>query len=435
MIDHVTSAGNSAQPGFGTDAGLLATLQPEAVAPATKEWINRRKGLSLAMRMVLRIALRLEWGTLIVILPDGEALRFSGQEAVDRIAIIHIHDMAVAAKLIREGIVGFSAAYIDGHWDSPDLAALIELASHNGQRFQQFIEAQPFVRLAQRFAHLLNRNTRRQAKKNIEAHYDLGNAFYETWLDRTMTYSSALFDHPAQELSLAQEAKFTALLQRLDVQPGHRLLEIGCGWGGFAIHAARTTGAHVTGLTISKEQYDMARRRVAEAGLEDRVSIQYEDYRDVKGRFDRIASIEMFEAVGEKYWPVFFSQIRKLLEPQGRAGLQIITIRNDLFEHYRRNVDFIQAYIFPGGMLPSPAALSRSVRQAGLTLDDESTFGQDYARTLHQWRRRFEAQWKTIETQGFDERFKRLWTYYLSYCEGGFRAGATDVGQYILARD
>ncbi len=413
----------------------MAVLTPDLLPYADASRLENAKRIPFAMRMALRIMQRLEWGTLIVSLPTGETLRFAGRQQPDAVAGIRIHDMAMASRLMTAGNVGVAEAYLDGQWDSPDLTALLDLVSRNGIHFRTFIDARPLTRLAQRFAHSLNRNTKRQSRKNIEAHYDLGNAFYETWLDRTMTYSSARFDHPAQDLALAQETKYTRLAELLDIRSDHHLLEIGCGWGGFALHVAKTTGARVTGITLSQAQYDYARQRIFNEGLGERISIELRDYRDVDGHYDRIASIEMFEAVGERYWPYFFSKLKALLKPNGRAGLQIITIRDDLYQDYRTSQDFIQRYVFPGGMLPSPEKLRTQIALAKLMLTREHTFGADYARTLAQWRRRFLDAWPRIAAQGFDERFKRIWLYYLCYCEAGFRSGATDVGHYLMASE
>ncbi|HEX2561262.1 cyclopropane-fatty-acyl-phospholipid synthase family protein, partial [Phenylobacterium sp.] len=269
---------------------------------------------------------------------------------------------------------------------------------------------------------------------NIHAHYDLGNAFYSRWLDETMTYSSARYAAPGQPLSEAQRNKYRTLAQSIGLQSGQHVLEIGCGWGGFAEFAAGEVGAKVTGITISREQYDFARERLFRQGLNEKAEIRFVDYRDVDGQFDRVASIEMFEAVGEKYWPAYFGKIAQVLSPGGRAGLQIITIKDELFEGYRRRMDFIQKYIFPGGMLPSEARLARETRAAGLTWEGLSRFGLDYADTLADWRRRFDGAWDEIRPLGFDERFRRLWRFYLSYCEAGFRTGQTNVVQLSLAK-
>jgi len=278
----------------------------------------------------------------------------------------------------------------------------------------------------------LRPNTRGGSRRNIYAHYDLGNEFFAAWLDPTMTYSSALFANGAEDLETAQRAKYRNLAQQIAVGPGQRLLEIGSGWGGFAITAAKEFGAKVTSITVSRAQAEHARARVFREGLAEHVEILLQDYRDVKGRFDRIASIEMFEAVGERFWPAYFGAVRERLLPGGLAGLQLITIADCYFEAYRRNVDFIQAYIFPGGMLPSPSALDRQAANAGLVRTSELGFGESYARTLAIWNERFQQAWPTVRELGFDERFRRIWTYYLAYCEAGFRTRSIDVVQTVL---
>jgi cyclopropane-fatty-acyl-phospholipid synthase len=298
----------------------------------------------------------------------------------------------------------------------------------------QSVLAHPLVRWVQAFRHWLNRNTKRQARKNIHAHYDLGNTFYKAWLDPSMTYSSALFDKGSQDLSAAQMRKYESLAHQIDLKTGHTVLEIGCGWGGFAEYAAKTVGANVVGLTISREQFDYASRRMFEAGLSEKVDIRLQDYRDERGLYDRIASIEMLEAVGEQYWPDYFRQLRDRLVPGGLAGIQTITIQDDLFPQYRREIDFIRRYVFPGGMLPTPSKLKALGQSVGLPLADEKVFGEDYARTRADWRERFHAAWPTLTPFGFDERFRRLWEYYLSYCEAGFLSGNIDVRQMAFTK-
>jgi cyclopropane-fatty-acyl-phospholipid synthase len=285
-----------------------------------------------------------------------------------------------------------------------------------------------------RVLHLFRDNSRSGAKKNIHAHYDLGNAFYSRWLDPTMTYSAARYAHKGQPLADAQINKYRALAQHMRLEPGHHVLEIGCGWGGFAAYAAGEVGAQVTAITISQEQYDYAARRIFELGLNERAQIKLIDYRDVAGTYDRVASIEMFEAVGEKYWPSYFAKIAEVLAPGGRAGLQIITIKDEFFELYRRRADFIQRYIFPGGMLISEDRLRAETDAVGLAWEEISRFGQDYADTLAEWMREFEAAWPQIEAQGFDDRFRRLWRFYLGYCQAGFRTERTNVIQLALSK-
>jgi cyclopropane-fatty-acyl-phospholipid synthase len=286
----------------------------------------------------------------------------------------------------------------------------------------------------QNFRHWLNRNTKTGSRRNIHAHYDLGNAFYSKWLDRTMTYSSALFEPHDNDLSSAQTRKYRALAEQIQVGPNDHVLEIGCGWGGFAEFVAKEYGARVTGLTISTEQYNFAKQRVFDAGLADKVDIKLQDYRDETGVYDKIASIEMFEAVGREYWNTYFRQLRDRLRPGGRAGLQVITIREHLFNDYVSEQDFIRRYIFPGGMLPTPTIMKELGATVGVPLIHDRAFGLDYARTVAEWRERFISAWPSLTPLGFDERFRRIWQYYLHYCEAGFRAGTIDVRQMIFAK-
>jgi cyclopropane-fatty-acyl-phospholipid synthase len=409
-------------------------------SPADTRTITVRQGrlpdmraLPPFVRLLLPVAARLKWGTVTVALPDGRTIRIEGSEPGKHAEIV-LRNYRCLWRLLRTGNLGFAEAYLANEWDSPDVEAVLEVFARNADAMRELYEGSWWAKLVNRALHLLNRNTRAGAKRNIYAHYDLGNTFYERWLDPSMTYSSAKFERPEQTLSEAQRNKYAALARRIDLRPEHTLLEIGCGWGGFAEFAAKEIGCSVTGITISREQHDFAKRRLHEAGLAGKTEIRLQDYRDTQGTFDRIASIEMFEAVGEEYWPAFFKKVRGLLAPGGIAGLQIITIDERYFSAYRSSVDFIQKYVFPGGMLPSPAALRMQVEQAGLIWRDNTTFGQDYARTLAAWRDRFLAAWDDIRAQGFDDRFKRMWNYYLSYCEAGFRAGSIDVTQVALTR-
>lgn len=384
-------------------------------------------------RPLLPVAARMREGSVTITFPDGRVLRIEGAVA-GREAILNIRDYRCLWRLVRTGNLGFSEGYLAGEWDSPDVTAVLEVFARNADLMREFYEGKWWAKVASRLSHFMNANTRAGAKRNIHAHYDLGNEFYGRWLDPSMTYSSAKFEDPRETLQEAQRNKYASLARRIGLRPEHQLLEIGCGWGGFAEYAAKEIGCKVTGITISREQHDFARARIAKAGIADKVEIRLEDYRDTKGAFDRIASIEMFEAVGEEYWPAYFDKIRSLLKPGGVAGLQIITIDERYFSAYRRSVDFIQKYVFPGGMLPSMTTLREHVARAGLTWRENTTFGQDYARTLATWRDRFTAAWDDIGRMGFDERFKRLWNYYLSYCEAGFRAGSIDVTQIAIAR-
>ncbi len=371
-------------------------------------------------------ALRLRW-------PDGVETVTPGA-ASGPLAAVHLHRWRAVRRALLGGANGLAEAYLDGDWDSPDLATVIEFGAYL-QRAGH-LKQRPSLpqRWLDRWRHRRNANSRAGARLNIAAHYDLGNTFYAHWLDETLTYSSAIFERANQPLDDAQRNKCRRLLALLAPPRDAKLLEIGCGWGQFACLAAKEAGVKVTAITLSKEQLDFARRRVFAEGLAERVSVELCDYRDVKGRYDRIASIEMIEAVGEEYWPVFFAKLAETLNPGGRAALQAITIDEALFPRYRRGADFIQKYVFPGGMLPSAAALRREGERAGLAWIDADRFGSHYAETLATWRRRFHAAWDRIAALGFDERFKRLWTYYLAYCEGGFRAGNIDVRQVAFSK-
>ena len=370
-------------------------------------------------------------GELEIVLPGGRVVTIAGRLPGPAARLI-VKDYGFMRRVATSGAIGFAEGYVAGQWDTPDLPALLEVFSLNFDRLQRLTAGKPLMRLLHSLRHAARRNTRQGSRHNIHAHYDLGNTFYGAWLDPGMTYSSAVFASPNQSLAEGQEAKYAALARSIGLESSHHLLEIGCGWGGFAEFAAGRLGARVTGVTLSAAQHEFARKRLFEQGLADRAKIELTDYRDVRGRFDRIASIEMFEAVGEAYWPTYFAKLRELLARGGRAGLQIITIKDELFEDYRRQADFIQKYIFPGGMLPSEARLRQEISRAGLDWQGVSRFGQDYARTLSEWAQRFQACWQAIAPLGFDERFRRLWLFYLGYCEAGFRSRRTDVIQVSL---
>jgi cyclopropane-fatty-acyl-phospholipid synthase len=330
--------------------------------------------------------------------------------------------------------VAFAESYMEGRWDTPDLTQLLTVLAANQSALERAFYGHWWSRSLLRLKHFLNANTKRQARRNILAHYDLGNSFYRLWLDSTMTYSSALFGGQfAQPLAQAQAAKYTRLLAELQLAPGGRILEIGCGWGGFAETAARA-GHHVTGISLSDAQTAYARNRLAEAGLAPHADLRILDYRDVRETYDGIASIEMFEAVGEHFWPAYFRTVHDALRPGGRACIQTITIADDRFERYRTQSDFIQQYIFPGGMLASPARFVDVARTAGLALERVHTFGRDYAETLKRWLAAFDAGTPAIRALGFEERFVRCWRFYLAYCAAGFDTGTTDVGQYTFVR-
>jgi cyclopropane-fatty-acyl-phospholipid synthase len=386
-----------------------------------------------AFRTVARLAAQ-NWrfGALTFVLPSGREITIGGGEPGPHARLI-VHDFRFVRRVLTAGDIGFAEGFVAREWDTPDLAKLLKAFTLNLDRLSRLLTGNPAMVAANAVGHFLRGNSRRGSRRNIHAHYDLGNRFYEAWLDPGMTYSSARFAG-AGDLETAQKEKYAALARTMHLQAGHSVLEIGCGWGGFAEFAAQRVGAKVTAITISREQFAFARERMAKAGLNERVDVQLIDYRDVTGEFDRVASIEMFEAVGERYWPTYFDQVRERLKPGGQAGLQIITIRDDLFADYRRRPDFIQKYIFPGGMLPSEERLKHVVESARLGWARVERFGQDYAHTLHLWAERFMARWGQIHRLGFDERFRRLWLFYLGYCEAGFATGRTDVIQLSLSR-
>ena len=389
------------------------------------------RGFALLLRL---LAANWTVGRLTLLLPNGQIHRLDGARPGPS-ATLDIRDYRFAGRVLASGDIGFAEGYMAGEWETPHLAALLEALARNSEHIRRLVGGNPVMKAFHWLSHRMNRNSRSGSRKNIHAHYDIGNAFYAAWLDPSMTYSSARFTRAGMTLEAAQREKYAALARSMDLQAGHSVLEIGCGWGGFAEFAAREVGARVTGITISREQFDFARRRMFAAGLSDRADIQLIDYRDVPGRFDRVASIEMFEAVGQEYWPAYFGKIHEVLKPGGRAGLQIITIDDAVFAGYRKRTDFIQKYIFPGGMLPSEAALQPVVAAAGLDWRGVERFGQDYAETLRLWDERFQAAWEDIRRiGGFDERFRRLWRFYLAYCEAGFRSARTDVIQLGLSR-
>ncbi|QTN18551.1 class I SAM-dependent methyltransferase [Brevundimonas sp. AJA228-03] len=374
------------------------------------------------------------YGLLTLTLPNGEVHRLEGETPGPH-AVMTVLDYRFAGRVLANGDIGYAEGYIAGEWDSPHLAVLLETLANNYDHIRRLFDGNVVMLAVNWIAHKLNRNSRRGSRKNITAHYDLGNAFYAEWLDCTMTYSSAKFLNPSEPLEIAQTRKYAALARAMDLKPGMSVLEIGCGWGGFAEYAAREVGATVTGVTISQEQHDLARERLFRAGLSGRTSIELMDYRDITGTYDRVASIEMFEAVGKEYWGAYFDKVHDVLKPGGRAGLQIITIQEDLFEEYNARTDFIQKYVFPGGMLPSEARLQPVVEAAGLSWDSVDRFGIDYADTLSRWDQQFQSAWDDIRKMGgFDERFRRLWRFYLAYCEAGFRSRRTDVIQLALTR-
>ncbi len=384
------------------------------------------------LRLLVGLLSRIRVGRLKLVTPDGSVFRFEGA-APGPEGAIYIRHIDAVRRTLWGGDLGLAVAYMDGQWTTPDLMAFLQLGLLNLKTFS--VDRPGLLRrLLNGFVHALRRNTRKGSRRNIQYHYDLGNAFYKLWLDETLTYSSAIFERPEQSLAEAQRHKYDRLLGKLELGAEHHLLEIGSGWGGFAIYAAQETGCRVTSITLSEEQLKEARVRAAAAGLADQVKFELVDYRDVTGQFDRIVSIEMFEAVGEQYWDGYFKAVHDRLKPGGRAALQVITIDDASFDDYRKAVDFIQRYIFPGGMLPSPTAWEASVQRAGLKTASRDFHGRDYARTLKIWDQRVHAVESEIRQQGFDERFLRMWHYYLAYCHAGFISGHVDLMQTALVR-
>ncbi len=391
------------------------------------------RGLPVKAKMALRGLIHMHYGRLSIRMPDGRVVLIEGRSEGPE-AVLILHNWNLAHQSLTNGTIGVAESYMAGDWESPDVTAFLELFLVNVEVGNSLAGgARGLVRLIEQIRHWLRSNTRTQARKNISAHYDLGNAFYSKWLDETMTYSSALYADGANDLPGAQTAKYRALAEAIGIKPGDHVLEIGCGWGGFAEFAASQIGCRVTGLTISNEQLAFARGRIEKAGLSDKVDLRFQDYRDETGQYDAIVSIEMFEAVGEKYWPTYYSKLRQCLKPGGRAGLQIITIKPEAYEDYRSNPDFIQRYVFPGGMLPTENHLKSLGETAGLDLVGHRAFGPDYGRTLAEWRERFWAAWDEIQPMGFDLRFKRLWEFYMYYCEAGFRSGHINVRQVVYS--
>ncbi|MCH8861244.1 MAG: class I SAM-dependent methyltransferase [Proteobacteria bacterium] len=397
-------------------------------------WLRRRLNAAGSKRIAAIFKNNITRGRVEMTFPGGFTGIFEGRED-GPVARVFVHRWRAIWRFALGGTLGMARGYIEKDWTTPDLVSVVELGAANTGSLRTTLKGMGWIRALQRWRHLRRANSPRGSRKNITFHYDLGNAFYGQWLDPGMTYSSAIFTGDNRSLEEAQKEKYRRLLDLLEVRPGERILEIGCGWGGFAEYAAKERGARVVGITLSHEQVAFARKRIARAGLENQVSIRYRDYREVDETFDHVVSIEMFEAVGEKYWESYFAKIYAALKPGGRAALQVITIDSHVFEEYRKGVDFIQAYIFPGGMLPSLDALKREVERAGLVWLEANSFGPQYVRTLGLWRERFDVACKSNALgDDFDETFRRIWTYYLSYCEGGFRGGSIDVYQVCFTR-
>jgi len=394
---------------------------------------NNQQNLPRYFTRVFDLVGKLNSGRVDFILPDGRRFRAEGSKP-GPVAEVTINNPDVFARLVREGDLGFCDAYLDGWWTTPDLQAFMDFIHADNDDMYDGFPGMALVRAWEKARFWFQSNTKRQALKNISYHYDLGNDFYSLWLDDTMTYSSALFNTSQESLEKAQIAKYASMVDQMGVKPGDHVLEIGCGWGGFAEYAAKERGLKVTGLTISKEQLEYAQKRIKNKGLSDKVNFKLQDYRDETGVYDGVASIEMFEAVGEKYWPVYFDKIKQCLKPGKQATLQIITIQDARWEVYRKSVDFIQKYIFPGGMLPSPSVLRKEVYKAGLSVQHSIEFGKSYSQTLRRWFEVFNNKWDNISAMGFDDRFRRMWNFYLTSCAATFESGNCDVTQITLQK-
>ncbi|WP_261842696.1 SAM-dependent methyltransferase [Aliamphritea ceti] len=391
----------------------------KAVCWQDKLFLRYMQGLSNQLQGQLRLQL-----------PSGFRCNLGNQS--EPIATLKLHSWSALKSLFFGNITGWAQAYIKQQWDSSDLTALINWAIANESILDNMTRGSWINTLLDNLYHLRRDNSRTGSRENIAAHYDLGNDFYAPWLDSTMSYSAAMFQHPNEDLAQAQHNKYQRILELLNAQANDHILEIGCGWGGFAEQASCENALRIHGVTLSTEQLSWAKQRITNAGKQDEVHLSLTDYRDLNIQYDGIVSIEMFEAVGEKHWDEYFQVLRKSLKPGGKAVLQVITIDDQRFHTYRKQADFIQRYIFPGGMLPSREALHNKFAEQGFQLQHEEFFGLDYARTLNIWRQNFEQQWPAISQHGFDEDFRRLWRYYLTYCEGGFISGSIDVGLFVI---
>ena len=382
-------------------------------------------------RIISFLLEKLHIGSLRITLPSGRVLEHQGKQP-GKHGELHLKSWRTFSRLMSQGDIGFGEAYLAGEWTSPDLVALIRVAAANVHLVDTASAGSLFFRFLNKLRHILRANSLRGSRRNIMSHYDLGNDFYALWLDPSMLYSSALFEASTPDLETAQQNKLARITALLAPEVGQSVLEIGFGWGALAAHLAGQHQVHVTGLTLSPSQLDWASKMIVKRGLDSHIDLRLQDYRDVTGTFDRVVSIEMIEAVGERYWPNYFTKIARSLKPGGRALIQAITIDDARFEYYRSNPDFIQRHIFPGGFLPCEKSLAQQIEQAGLKLVLSERFGLSYAKTLEEWRRRFHATREASRALGFDERFERLWDYYLAYCEAGFLEGVINVGFYLI---
>ncbi|MDZ7890778.1 MAG: cyclopropane-fatty-acyl-phospholipid synthase family protein [Rhodoferax sp.] len=410
------------------------TLKPSPIAGQASGAAALPAGTPAATRTVFKLLQRLTHGSLSVQLPDGSVHRFGSDSSAH--ASLVLHNWKPFAAALKSGDIGFAESFIAGDWTTPDLTALLRVLVKNRAEVETVIYGSWVGRLVYRIKHLLNRNTKANSQKNIHAHYDLGNAFYSLWLDDTMNYSSALFNSDLkQPMAGAQKAKVRRALQEVHLKPGDRVLEIGCGWGALAEMSTTEFNAHITGVTLSTEQLAFAQERMRRLGMSERADLRLQDYRDIPDpAFDAVCSIEMIEAVGREFWPTYFSTVSNKLKPGGHACIQSIVIEDALFERYIGSTDFIQQYIFPGGCLPCPREFHAQARAAGLEVVNELSFGHDYAETLKRWRDAFLEKRTEVLSKGFDERFMRIWEFYLCYCEAAFLEDNIDVVQYTLRK-
>lgn len=415
---------------------MTATREAPGRGSVSAPGLPRARRMPLAARLVLARLESVRHGHLVVRLPDGSYRTFAGTDgATAAVSELEVHRWRFFGRLLRRGDMGAGEAYVDGDWSSPDLVGLTRFFLDNEAELAPPNLIGAAGRLRDRLTHLLRSNTRTQARRNIHAHYDLSNELYELFLDPSMTYSSALFDRPGLDLEAAQRRKYHRLAEWAGIEAGQHVLEIGCGWGGFAEYAALELGCRVTGITLSEEQASFARRRMEKAGLADRVQIRVVDYRDVDVCFDAVVSIEMLEAVGHRFLDSFFATVDRVLRPGGRVALQTITIPDQVYDQYRRGTDWIRAYIFPGGHLPSLGAIQGSLaRRTGLVVTRLDDLAEDYATTLHEWRTRFWDRKDRVLGLGFDDRFMRMWDFYLATCEAAFRDRQIGVLQLAMAR-
>ena len=436
MSETTINDSNGTDLSAGREA-LSSQGETESRKESRTEWINRFWEFALS-----KLLKNFEVGNITLRYPQGKSVQYGKPES-EPSAYMKVNSHRMIRKLLVEGDVGLAESYMDGDWESSNLVPILELGPRNVDAIENKILGFKFFRLKNLFQHLLRPNSLRGSQRNIADHYDLGNSFYLPWLDRSMTYSSALFedehdrnpDNVEEHLYHGQIRKYQYIADQLNLKPGMKVLEIGCGWGGFAEIAARDYGCQVDGITISKEQLAYASKRIQNSGLSKQVNLFFQDYRDLEGKYDRIVSIEMLEAVGEKNWPTYFNQVKQLLKPEGEALIQTILIEDSRFEDYRKKADFIQRYIFPGGMLPSLEILKPIFSEYELKLNDVMHFGNSYGKTMNLWNQMFQNAWSEIQNQNFDLRFKRMWEYYLAYCETGFNTGAIDVAMIHLQKE